>query len=370
MNPAEWDLVRHPPTKNRSLRAFDAADQLVLSEIGDSPGRVLVVNDSFGGIVVPLVAAGAEVVVWSDSVLAEAAIAGNLTRNSLEPSRAVLVPSVVKPEGFFDVVVVKVPKTLRFLQEQLVGVREVSTVRTRVIGAGMVKRIHTSTVEAFDRIIGPTVTSLATKKARLILPTFDSGRDPEPPAPTTYTTDGGVSVVNRPNVFSQDKLDIGTRLLVEHLPVVSDGSTVLDMGCGNGVVGTTLASRFDGGSIVFTDVSHAAVASASETWRSTRPDDDRGDFHAVDLAAGVPDQAVDLVVINPPFHDQHVVGDETARRMFREARRVLRPNGELRVIGNRHLGYHQRLRALFGNLETVASNPKFVVLSCRKRLRS
>ena len=370
MNPADWDLVRHPPTKNRSLRAFDAADQLALAEIGELPGRVLVVNDSFGGVVVPLVAAGVDVTVWSDSVLTETAIAANLERNALAPSRAVLVASDVKPEGRFDVVVVKVPKTLRFLHDQLVGVRETSTVRTRVIGAGMVKRIHTSTVEAFDTIIGPTVTSLATRKARLILPTFDPARDPERPTPVMYTTDDGVSVVNRPNVFSQEKLDIGTRFLLQHLPDVSDGSIVLDMGCGNGVVGTTLAARFDGGSVVFTDVSHAAVASASETWNSTRADDLRAEFHAVDLAAGVPDQSVDLVVINPPFHDQHVVGDETARRMFREARRVLRPEGELRVIGNRHLGYHQRLRSLFGNLETVASNPKFVVLSCRKRPRS
>lgn len=370
MNPADWDLIRHPPTKNRSLRAFDAADQLALAEVGAPPERVLVVNDGFGGLVVPLVAAGSDVIVWSDSVLAETAIAANLERNSLGPSRAVFVNSGSKPEGAFDVVVVKVPKTLRFLHDQLVGIRDVCTLGTRVIGAGMVKRIHTSTVEAFDTAIGPTVTSLAKKKARLILPTFDPGRAPEAPAPVTYRTDAGVSVVNRPNVFSQDKLDIGTRLLLEHLPDVSDDSRVLDMGCGNGVVGTTLAGRFDGGVVVFTDVSYAAFGSATETWTTTRPDDGRGQFHAVDLASCVPDQTVDLVVINPPFHDQHVVGDETAMRMFVDARRVLRSGGEVRIVANRHLGYHQRLRTLFGNLETVASNPKFVVLSCRKRPRS
>ncbi len=174
-------------------------------------------------------------------------------------------------------------------------------------------------------------------------------------------------MISRANVFSQSKLDIGTRLLLAHLPTVPDGGAVLDLGCGNGVLGASLALTFDGGSITFTDVSHAAVASARDTYVATMgDDDDRARFHSVDLAAGVADRSIDVVVINPPFHDQHVVGDDTARRMFAEAERVLRPGGEVRVIGNRHLGYHRLLGRRFGAAEVVASNPKFVVLSARR----
>ena len=79
-----------------------------------------------------------------------------------------------------------------------------------------------------------------------------------------------------------------------------------------------------------------------------------------------PDNSATLVLNNPPFHQQQSVGDHIARQMFRDARRVLKQGGELRVIGNRHLGYHQQLRRLFGNCELVASNPKFVVLSAIK----
>jgi 16S rRNA (guanine1207-N2)-methyltransferase len=53
--------------------------------------------------------------------------------------------------------------------------------------------------------------------------------------------------------------------------------------------------------------------------------------------------------------------------MFSEARRALRPGGELWVIGNRHLGYHLKLRRLFGNSELVASDAKFVVLRAVKK---
>jgi 16S rRNA (guanine1207-N2)-methyltransferase len=40
---------------------------------------------------------------------------------------------------------------------------------------------------------------------------------------------------------------------------------------------------------------------------------------------------------------------------------------ELRVVGNRHLGYHLKLKKLFGNCETVAGNAKFVILKAVRR---
>ncbi len=85
-----------------------------------------------------------------------------------------------------------------------------------------------------------------------------------------------------------------------------------------------------------------------------------------DGAEGISDGSVDLVVVNPPFHDQFVVGDAVARQMFVDARRVLRPGGQLWVVGNRHLGHHVKINQLFGNVRTVASNNKFVVLQANQ----
>ena len=55
--------------------------------------------------------------------------------------------------------------------------------------------------------------------------------------------------------------------------------------------------------------------------------------------------------------------------MFADARTALRDGGELWVVGNRHLGYHEKLRRMFGNCELVASDPKFVVLRAVKQAR-
>jgi 16S rRNA (guanine1207-N2)-methyltransferase len=70
---------------------------------------------------------------------------------------------------------------------------------------------------------------------------------------------------------------------------------------------------------------------------------------------------VDLIVVNPPFHDNNVTGDEIAWQMFTGARRALRPGGRLVVVGNRHLAYQAKLGRLFGGSRNLASNRKFVV---------
>jgi 16S rRNA (guanine1207-N2)-methyltransferase len=65
---------------------------------------------------------------------------------------------------------------------------------------------------------------------------------------------------------------------------------------------------------------------------------------------------------NPPFHQQQAITDHIAWQMFCDAKRVLTNHGRLLVIGNRHLGYHAKLKRLFGNVSVIASNKKFVIL--------
>jgi 16S rRNA (guanine1207-N2)-methyltransferase len=71
---------------------------------------------------------------------------------------------------------------------------------------------------------------------------------------------------------------------------------------------------------------------------------------------------VDRVLVNPPFHSGHALTDAIAWDMFVQTRRALRPGGDVWVVGNRHLGYHVKLKRIFGAADVVASTPGFVVL--------
>ncbi|MFB9514922.1 methyltransferase [Streptomyces purpureus] len=371
----EFDLTRFPEDPRDTLRAWDAADEYLLRHLEEvSPsGTVVVLGDRWGALVTALAALSP--VQISDSFLGREATRANLARAGVDPSAVRLLTTQDPPPERIDVLLVRVPKSHALLEDQLHRLAPALHEGTVVVGTGMVKEIHTSTLQLFERIIGPTRTSLAVKKARLIFATPDPSITPGPsPWPCTYTLDGdssavsGRTAVNHAGVFCADRLDVGTRFFLRHLPGPgAPGRRIVDLGCGNGVVGLAAALTDPDAELLFVDESYQAVASAEATFRAGAAPGTKAEFRVGDGLSDVAPGSVDLVLNNPPFHSHHATTDATARRMFTDARRALRPGGELWVIGNRHLGYHVTLRRVFGNSELIAGDPKFVVLKAVKR---
>ncbi|MER7584237.1 methyltransferase [Kitasatospora sp. NPDC097691] len=381
-----FDLTRFPEDSRERLRAWDAADEYLLrhlaGEAASAAGaateladrRIAVLGDRWGALTTAL--AGFRPVQISESHLGRQATLANLARAGAAVDRDRLLSTRDTPPERIDVLLVRVPKSLALLEDQLHRLAPAIHPGTVVIGTGMVTEIHTSTLQLFERILGPTRTSLAVRKARLIFSTPDPALDPGPsPWPHRYALPSdigpaaGRTVVNHAGTFCAERLDIGTRFFLAHLPTPAPGARVVDLGCGNGVVGTAAALAGPGAELLFVDESHQAVASAEETFRANLGPDAPAEFLTADALAtdAVAPGSVDLVLNNPPFHSHQATTDATAWRMFTGAKRALRPGGELWVVGNRHLGYHVKLRRLFGNCRLVAGNPKFVVLRAVKR---
>ncbi|SDP54928.1 16S rRNA (guanine1207-N2)-methyltransferase [Streptomyces sp. cf386] len=371
----ELALTRFPEDPRDRLRAWDASDEYLLRHLAEQEiplsGTVVVLGDRWGALVTAL--AEHRPTQITDSCIAQEATRANLARLGVEPGAARLLTTQDTPPDRIDVLLVRVPKSLALLEDQLLRLAPSVHEGTVVVGTGMVKEIHTSTLQLFERILGPTRTSLAEKKARLIFCTPEPSRTrPANPWPYTYRLPDGIgavsgrTVVNHAGVFCADRLDIGTRFLLGHLPDVKGPQRVVDLGCGNGVVGTAVALANPEAEVLFVDESFQAVASAEATYRANGVPG-HAEFRVGDGMAGVPAGSVDLVLNNPPFHSHQATTDATAWRMFTGARRALRPGGELWVIGNRHLGYHVKLRRLFGNSQLVASDRKFVVLRAVKK---
>lgn len=379
----EFELARFPEQSRQELRAWDAADEYLLRHLAgaDSPdggpldlsGTVVVAGDRWGALVTAL--AAHRPVQITDSFLTQEATRANLARNGIGQDTVRLLATGGTPPGRIDVLLVRVPKSLALLEDQLCRLAPAVHPGTVVVGTGMVTEIHTSTLRLFERVLGPTRTSLAVRKARLILCTPEPRPDPVVnPWPLSYTLPGdvgavsGLTVVNHAGVFCADRLDIGTRFFLRHLPERKGPEHVVDLGCGNGVVGLAAALTNEEARVTFVDESHQAIASAKATFLAGDvPSPDRAEFLVGDCLSGTPAGSVDLVLNNPPFHSHRATTDATAWRMFTGARAALRRGGELWVVGNRHLGYHAKLRRLFGNCEVVASDPKFVVLRAARR---
>src|SRR5690606_21166587 len=124
-------------------------------------------------------------------------------------------------------------------------------------------------------------------------------------------------------------------------PAPPEGATVVDLGCGSGVVAATIAHRHPGVHLVCCDESYQALASTRAPLAPVAPD---AELHVTAVLDGVDDARAGLVVLSPPFHAGGARSDAVARRMVAEPHRVLRPGGELRLVANRHLDHHVAVR--------------------------
>ena len=365
-------LSRYPEDKLNLLRAWDAADEYLLNYLSETlvpkAGlNILIVNDSFGALSTAL--ENHHITLWTDSYLAEQATRLNLEQNDQSPDKVEIIHSTETPRNHFDFILIKIPKTLALLEDQLARLRPVLKSETVIIAAAMVKAIHTSTLQLFEKYIGPTQTSLAKKKSRLIHSQLDETLTPGlSPYPTTYLLEGTeYTITNHANVFSRASLDIGTRFFLQHLPRSEKYQRIIDLACGNGVVGLMAAEKNPQAELFFLDESYMAIASAEENFRNVFSENRHAVFKVSDGLQGIEKHSVDLILNNPPFHQQHSVTDEVAWNMFQQSKAVLKQGGELWVIGNRHLGYHVKLKKLFGNCKIIANNKKFVILQASKK---
>lgn len=366
----QFELLRYPSQADDPLQAWDAADEYLINTLADEgvpEGGVIVMNDGFGALTAYLHPHQPYFV--SDSFISRRGAEENLRRNDLDGAAVTWLDALAPLPSAPALVVIKVSKYQALLEHQLIALAQVVTPQTRILAAGKAKEIHTSTLQLFEKWLGVTTTSLAWKKARLIHCTPRSQPLNAPsPYPTLWPLEGTAMVIrNHANVFSRTSLDIGARFMLEHLPLMS-ARQVVDLGCGNGVLGLSLLARDPEVHVTFCDESTMAVASARENVEHNLPEASaRAAFMVNNCLDGVTPGSADRILCNPPFHQLQAITDHIAWQMFKDAHRVLPRGGDIWVIGNRHLDYNHKLKRLFGNAQVVAANKKFVILRAIKR---
>ena len=373
-----FSLSRIPEIVNVDLRAWNAADELIINTVFSEYAEnlkpsdpILIINDAFGAL--SLAFHQNAIHNWSDSFISHLAAKENLKQNEIEATEKIkFIPATDKLDGTYTLVLIKIPKTLSLLEDQLHKLKPHINEDTIIIGAAMTKHIHNSTLALFENIIGTTTTSKATKKARLIFSKNDVSNDDNSPYPIKITEEKmHLSLYNHANVFSKDKLDVGTRFLIQNSDQCPSAEHVIDIGCGNGALGIMLIRHQPNAKISFVDESYNAIASAKDSYQEAYPESaSDANFQVSNSLEQFESHntfgKAQLVLCNPPFHQVHSIGDHIAWEMFKQSREALATDGEMWIVGNRHLGYHIKLKKVFGNCRTIATNPKFVILAAKK----
>lgn len=267
-------------------------------------------------------------------------------------------------QGTYDFVLIQIPKSLNYFEDILMKLTQHLHANSQILCGFMVKYFTASSYQLLEKYVGKITSLKAVKKARVVQCSFEQ-KPVEAYYPREVKLDGQESsYLHHSNLFSSDKLDIGTRFFLDHLPK-SEFQDILDLGCANGIVGITAQKLNPAARLHFSDDSQMSLLSAKENFKRQHPNH-MAEFYWTNCFEQEEQQTLDLVLCNPPFHQGHTIGDFIAFQMFKDSHRCLRGNGLIRVIGNSHLGYPEKLKKIFGNSRIIANNKKFMIVEAKK----
>lgn len=348
-------------------RKWDASDELLLDE--GIKGKTLVINDNYGALSCGI---KGEVYSYSHSFLKRQEINDTLTLNN---KNITIVTELENLPETIDNVVLKLPKSIDLLEYYL-GLLSKKYSGTNFIACGMVKYMPISMVRLTESYFKDVRTSLAKKKARLIYGTIADNCENKEVFPIEYELDGKLKskgksripedfkILSYPGVFSYKSLDLGTRFIIPQIPSGSNG-VIIDLGCGSGIIGLIAKSRNPEADVYLADESYLAIESARLTFEKNNME---GNFVIGDKLGAFKKDFANLIICNPPFHQDSKVLTDTAVKMFKEAKKVLKPGGRFLVVANKHLGYHKHIRQVFHNMKIINKNEKFNIYSSYKQL--
>lgn len=186
---------------------------------------------------------------------------------------------------------------------------------------------------------------------------------------TVMTPKGELTICALPGVFSQNRLDMGTAVLLPFLSQVTAGK-IADFGCGAGVISAYLSKLNPSNRIFALDVDAFALASTQMTFEKNNLPLEQLEVKAV---SGIEDAPLFLhaIVSNPPFHLGIQTDYNASESLFKTARRHLKSGGELWVVANRFLNYPLLIEQNFSRCTTKADQQGFKVLfaNTQKKLK-
>ncbi|SFK46019.1 class I SAM-dependent methyltransferase [Methylorubrum salsuginis] len=169
-----------------------------------------------------------------------------------------------------------------------------------------------------------------------------------------------LGLCTQPGIFSWDRLDPGTALLLRHLPSLSGKGA--DLGCGLGILSLAVLHSEKVTALAMIDIDRRAIEMARRNVGEAR-----ASAYWADLRGSEPGlTGLDFVVTNPPFHDGGAEDQALGKAFITRAAAALRNGGTLYLVANAHLPYEAPLRAAFKTVTPTVTEGGYKLFEARK----
>lgn len=167
----------------------------------------------------------------------------------------------------------------------------------------------------------------------------------------TFITDAGV--------FSRGRIDFGSQLLIETFSNEDVQGDLLDLGCGYGVIGITLAKEYEDRHIVLVDVNERAIALSKQN--KIQNNVQNVEPLQSDGFSNIVDRKFASIITNPPIR----AGKKVIYSLFAESKKHLHRNGTLWIVIQKKQGAPSAIKyleSIYNKVEIKARSKGYFVL--------
>lgn len=262
------------------------------------------------------------------------------------------------PQGTYSLALVLIPKNQREAEYDLARAARVLPSDGLLVCAadnkaggtrleGMLEKLGFSGIHALSKNKARVVWGKKSQETGAMQPWLEAG--------AVQPIEGG-AYQSRPGLFSWDRLDKGSALLLKYMPESFSGRGA-DFGCGYGALSRAVLKSGAVETVWCADADARALECCRLNLR-----DERAAMLWADLTKIQPAlSGLDFIVMNPPFHEGKTESAVIGQAFIETAAAALKPGGAIWMVANTHLPYETILKTRFSDIEKLHEGGGFKV---------
>lgn len=163
-------------------------------------------------------------------------------------------------------------------------------------------------------------------------------------------------------VFSKDRLDFGTHVLLQSLPDFSDRKSLIDVGCGVGCIGICLKKAYPNLEVLMLDVNERCI-------ELTKKNIENNKIEATVLKSSLYENvngSYEIIISNPPIR----AGKKIVFGVVEDGFDLLKNGGEVYIVIQKKQGadsMKKKMEEVYGNVEVISKEKGYFVFKSIKR---